>query len=96
MSLKIVYPSALEYWLEDRGVPLGVNLFPKDAVYLPGRKGIKQQVQELSFNKPVHIAVGETMNRKWNTYHNNCKTYNYKNFMPFYPLKHSHSPFFIH
>ncbi len=65
MSLKIVYPSALEYWLEDKGVPPGVNLFPKDAVYLPGRKGIKQQVQELSFKKPVHIAVGETMNRKW-------------------------------
>ncbi len=63
MSVRIVYPSALEYWLEEKGVPRGVNVFPEDNVLPPGRKGVRQQVGELSFQKPVHIAVPRQMHR---------------------------------
>ena len=63
MSVRIVYPSALEYWLEEKGVPLGVNVFSETGEIPPGRKGVRQQVSELSFKKPVHIAVPKKMNR---------------------------------
>ena len=63
MSVRIVYPSASEYWLEEKGVPHGVNVFPEDTAIPPGRKGVRQQVNELSFDKPVHIAVPKKMNR---------------------------------
>ncbi len=63
MTLRIVYPSALEYWLEEKGVPRGVNIFDATDAFLPGKKGVRQQVRELSFKNPVHIAVPKKMNR---------------------------------
>ena len=63
MSVRIVYPSALEYWLKEKGVPHGVNVFPEGTALPVGRKGVRQQVNELSFKKPVHIAVPKIMNR---------------------------------
>ena len=63
MSVRIVYPSALEYWLEEKGVPLGVNVFAGVDAIPSGRKGVRQQVSELSFKMPVHIAVPKKMNR---------------------------------
>ncbi len=63
MTIRIVYPSALEYWLEEKGVPRGVNVFAEADALLPGKKGVRQQVRELSFKKPVHIAVPKKMNR---------------------------------
>lgn len=66
MSVKIVYPSALEYWLEEKGVPRGVNIFPVGEALLSGKKGVRQQADFLSFKKPVHVAVPKKMNRVGN------------------------------
>ncbi len=62
MDARIVYPSALEYWLKDEGVPYRFRL-PEREEALLGRKGLTTIVNALNFSLPVHIAVPQSICR---------------------------------
>ena len=62
MDARIVYPSALEYWLKDEGVPYRFRL-PDGGEPLLGRKGLTEIVDALNFTFPVHLAVPRSMSR---------------------------------
>ena len=60
MITRIVYPSALEYWLNEKGLPyrywdVGKPIPPKEKK--TGRTGITEMVKQLNFSTPMHVAV---------------------------------------
>ena len=60
MITRIVYPSALEYWLKEKGIPYQYwNTGNNKA----GRAGISETVKQLTFTHPVHVAVPRKTNR---------------------------------
>ena len=63
LDARIVYPSSLEYWLKDDGVPYRLSV-PAIEEKLHGRRGITEIVRMLHFSAPVHIAVPSTVCRR--------------------------------
>ena len=60
MITRIVYPSALEYWLNEKGIPYRYWDAGKPAQggeKKSGRAGITETVKRLNFTAPVHVAV---------------------------------------
>lgn len=63
MTADIVYPTALEYWLEDKGFPYRSELFYLNPENYTGRKGISQITEYLNFTRPIHVSVPVGINR---------------------------------
>ena len=71
MATIITYPSALEYWLSETGIPYyfhfdryssGIN--NKEVLYsTSSRKEIVRSIGWLSFSSPVHVAVSSPIKR---------------------------------
>ena len=67
MSIVITYPSALEYWLLDRGLPRSLNIgFLKESISRNdllnepcGRTEMLNALERFRFKKPLHIGVTE-------------------------------------
>lgn len=60
MITRIVFPSALEYWLQEKGIPYRYwdtlkTANPDDKK--TGRASITETVKQLNFSTPVHVAV---------------------------------------
>ncbi|MBR5930484.1 MAG: hypothetical protein IKZ95_00495 [Lachnospiraceae bacterium] len=67
MITRIVYPSALEYWLFEKGIPYRYWNTGKGAPgeeKQTGRTSITEIVGRLNFTTPVHVAVPRTTNRQ--------------------------------
>lgn len=64
MTATIVYPTALEYWLEEKGIPYRSELYHLDPKEFIGRKGILDITEYLNFTQPIHIAVPSHINRR--------------------------------
>ena len=63
MITRIVYPSALEYWLKEKGIPYQYWNTGKTANMKTGRASITETVKQLTFTPPVHVAVPRKTNR---------------------------------
>lgn len=61
MAIRIVYPSAQEYWLEEKGFPPGCKEWLQKEIV--GRESIRQTVSKLAFKNPIHLAVLRTQCR---------------------------------
>ena len=57
MAANIVYPTSLEYWLQDKGLPYRSPLYYMNPDDFPNRKGISSIVDYLNFTRPVHIGI---------------------------------------
>ena len=66
MITRIVYPSALEYWLNEKGIPYRYWDIRKIAQKekKSGRADISETVKQLNFNTPIHVAVTRQTNRQ--------------------------------
>ena len=65
MSIIIVYPTALEFWLEEKGFSSSYEkIFPFSAEI--SRHNVKKVLEKIRFTKPVHLAVSDNICRKRN------------------------------
>ena len=64
MPVRIVYPSALEYWLWDKGVPYRFNAFPENEEVVFGKESLRALIQQMNFSSPVSVGVSRNVNRK--------------------------------
>ena len=55
MITRIVYPSALEYWLKEKGIPYQYWNTGKTAKKKTGRASITETVKQLSFTRPFML-----------------------------------------
>lgn len=71
MATIITYPSALEYWLSEEGIPYYAHfdryssaVSNKEVVQdISERRGIIQSIDKLLFPSPVHVAVPDNVKR---------------------------------
>jgi len=64
MKVYITYPTALEYWLYERGFRVAQSLKKSDQIEITGRKSLSEIVNWFNFKDPVHIAVNAGICRK--------------------------------
>ncbi len=71
MATVITYPSAMEYWLQEKGIPFHFRFYAessgaknKDILRSSFHRGdLLQQLEELNFSKPVHVLVSDRTSR---------------------------------
>ena len=71
MATIITYPSALEYWLYEKGIPYYFHFYSHDSRVKNkevlqsscSRKDITSSLEELKFSSPVHVLVSDAVNR---------------------------------
>lgn len=64
MKLIITYPSALEYWLEEKGIPPFYQCPSLYSASFDSRKDLARAAEYLRFSHPVHLVVHETVTRR--------------------------------
>ena len=63
MTANIIYPTSLEYWLKDKGLPYRSPLYYMDPDDFTGKKGLSNITEYLSFSRPIHLAVSQDICR---------------------------------